>query len=53
VLERARLVHGVRAGRENLLVLDPRPITEMKAYLELVSREWDEALARLKVFVEE
>jgi DNA-binding transcriptional ArsR family regulator len=53
VLERARLVHGVRAGRENLFVLDPRPIVEMKAYLELVSREWDEALARLRAFVEE
>jgi len=53
VLERARIVHGVRAGRENLFVLDPRPIAEMKAYLELVSREWDEALARLKAFEEE
>jgi DNA-binding transcriptional ArsR family regulator len=53
VLERARLVHGVRVGRENLFVLDPRPIVEMKNYLELVSREWDQALARLKAFVEE
>ena len=53
VLERARLVRGVRVGRENLFVLDPRPIVEMKDYLELVSREWDEDLARLKAFVEE
>jgi DNA-binding transcriptional ArsR family regulator len=53
VLERARLVHGVRVGRENLFVLDPRPIVEMKDYLALVSREWEEALARLKVFVKE
>ncbi len=44
VLERARLVNAMRAGRESLFVLDPRPIAEMKAYLELVSREWDRRL---------
>jgi DNA-binding transcriptional ArsR family regulator len=53
VLERARIVHGVRAGRESLFELDPKPIDELKEYLSLVSAQWDQALGRLKVFVEE
>jgi DNA-binding transcriptional ArsR family regulator len=53
VLERARIVHGVRSGRESLFALDPRPIDELKEYLALVSAQWDQALGRLKSFVEE
>ena len=52
VLERARIVHGVRAGRESLFELDPRPMGEVKEYLDLVSAQWDQALGRLKSFVE-
>ncbi len=53
VLERAGIVRGVRAGRESLFELDPRPIHDVRDYLEQVSAQWDEALARLKAFVEE
>jgi DNA-binding transcriptional ArsR family regulator len=53
VLETAGIVHGVRAGRESLFELDPRPIQDIAEYLERVSRRWDRALARLKSFVEE
>jgi DNA-binding transcriptional ArsR family regulator len=53
VLERARIVHGVRAGRESLFELDPKPMEELKEYLSLVSEQWDQALGRLKAFVEE
>ncbi len=53
VLERARIVHGVRAGRESLFELDAKPINELKEYLDLVSEQWDWALGRLKLFVEE
>ena len=53
VLERARIVHGVRAGRESLFELDPKPISELREYLDLVSEQWDQALGRLKSFVEE
>ncbi len=53
VLERARIVHGVRAGRESLFELDPKPIEELREYLALVSEQWDRALGRLKSFVEE
>ncbi len=52
VLERAEIVHSVRTGRESLVELDPEPIEELKKYLDLVSAQWDEALARLKSFVE-
>jgi DNA-binding transcriptional ArsR family regulator len=52
VLERAEIVRSVRAGRENLFELDPEPIEELKKYLDLVSKQWDQALARLKSFVE-
>jgi DNA-binding transcriptional ArsR family regulator len=53
VLERARIVHGVREGRESLFEFNPQPIVELKEYLEAVSVQWDEALSRLKAFVEE
>jgi DNA-binding transcriptional ArsR family regulator len=53
VLERAALVHSVRTGRESLFVLDPEPMHELKKYLDHVSAQWDQALARLKAFVEE
>lgn len=53
VLERAGLVHSIRRGRESLFAFDPKPLVELKDYLEAVSRHWDERLARLKKFVEE
>jgi hypothetical protein len=32
--------------------LNPEPIEEIKKYLDLVSGKWDQALSRLKSFVE-
>jgi DNA-binding transcriptional ArsR family regulator len=52
VLERARFVHAIREGRESLFTFDPKPLLEMQEYLELVSKQWDAALGRLKNFVE-
>jgi DNA-binding transcriptional ArsR family regulator len=52
VLEGAGVVRSVRVGRESRFTLQPRPIDEARAYLDLVSRQWDDALARLKAFVE-
>jgi hypothetical protein len=34
-------------------LVDPQPIGEIQEYLAQVSRQWDQALARLKAFVEE
>jgi len=53
VLEGARIVSRVKAGRESLFELDPTPIRELREYVELVSQQWDHALSRLKAFVEE
>ena len=52
VLERARIVHCSRAGRESRFVLDLRPIADLRMFLDSISAQWDEALASLKVFVE-
>jgi DNA-binding transcriptional ArsR family regulator len=52
VLEGARLVQGSRRGRQVLFSLTPQPVEEARKYLEFVSRQWDEALGRLKAFVE-
>ena len=52
VLEAAGVVRGVREGRESLFELDPRPIEGLRKYLESVSEQWDQALGRLKAFVE-
>ncbi len=52
VLERAEIVHCVHRGRESLFAFDPKPIEEIKTYLDLVSEQWDQALGRLKSLVE-
>jgi len=52
VLEGAGMVHSIRAGRESLFELRPKPLKDAQAYLERVSGQWDDALARLKSFVE-
>ena len=53
VLEAVGIVHSVRAGRESLFEFDAKPIKEIKEYLAVVSEQWDQALARLKSFVED
>jgi DNA-binding transcriptional ArsR family regulator len=53
VLERAGIVHGVRTGRESRFEFDPQPIEGIKEYLEVVSAQWDQALSRLKAYVED
>lgn len=52
VLEGAGVVRSVHAGRETLFAFKPEPIEDVRKYLDLVSAQWDETLARLKSFVE-
>jgi DNA-binding transcriptional ArsR family regulator len=52
VLQRARIVRNVRTGRENRFEFVPEPLDEIRKYLERVSEQWDQALARLKAFVD-
>lgn len=53
VLQRAGLVRAERRGRERLFGLERERLNEAREALEGVSCQWDEALARLKAFVEE
>jgi DNA-binding transcriptional ArsR family regulator len=52
VLQDAGLVRRARRGREKLFELKPRPLDEARRALDDIARQWDEALARLKSFVE-
>jgi len=53
VLSRAGLVRDVRRGRERIWQIEPAQMEAARSYLEQVSKQWDEALSRLKKFVEE
>ena len=53
VLEHAKIVRCVRSGRHSLFQLDPEPVHQLRDYLDRISVEWDNALARLKSFVED
>jgi len=52
VLEDAGVVQSIRVGRESLFQFRSEPLKELQSYLERVSEQWDEALKRLKAFVE-
>ena len=51
-LEHAGLARSGRAGRERVWELRIERLAEVRRYLEQISRQWDEALARLKKLVE-
>jgi predicted transcriptional regulator len=53
VLERAGVVGCERSGCERLYWLEPAPLAATRAYFDGISRQWDDALARLKAVVEE
>ncbi len=53
VLEEVGVVRSIHIGRETRFALEPQPLAEARAYLDQVSQQWDEALARLKMLVEQ
>lgn len=53
VLARAGLVRGVRQGRERVYQLDPKQLEQAREYLDAIGRQWDSALSRLKILVED
>ena len=53
VLATAGLVSDLRRGRERIWELKPEQMDAARTYLEQVSKRWDQALDRLKQFVEE
>lgn len=52
VLADAGLVRDVRQGRERLWEFEPVRLDEARRSLEVIARQWDRALQRLKAFVE-
>lgn len=53
ILERAGIVRSVRAGRESLFALNREAIVGAREYLDFVSKQWDQALDRLKRYIED
>jgi DNA-binding transcriptional ArsR family regulator len=53
VMEHAGLVRSTRHGRESVWRLDHRRMADARHYLELISKQWDAALGRLRKFVED
>ena len=52
VLQDAGLVASLRVGRESRFAARRETLDEARAYLDRVSGQWDDALGRLKTFVE-
>ena len=52
VLADAGVVRDVKRGRERLWQLEPGQIEEAKRTLEIIGREWELALGKLKAFAE-
>jgi len=52
VLADAGLVRSSRRGRERVWDLEPKRLDDAHAYLERISKQWDDALGRLRQFVE-
>jgi DNA-binding transcriptional ArsR family regulator len=52
VLQKVRLVGSTKHGRERLWAVKPDAIADARRYLDGVAMQWDDALARLKDFVE-
>jgi DNA-binding transcriptional ArsR family regulator len=51
-LEEAGLVLSARAGRERVWELQPKRLAEIRRQLDAIAAQWDDALARLRRFVE-
>lgn len=52
VLAEAGVVRDVKVGRERLWHLEPARIEEARRTLEIIGRQWETALGKLKRFVE-
>jgi predicted transcriptional regulator len=53
VLETAGVVRGERHGRESRFQMLPQSIEQSREALDRISQQWDDALSRLKAFVED
>lgn len=53
VMREVGLVRKRKRGRESIWQLEQRRLKEARHCLDLLSKQWDEALGRLKKFVED
>ena len=53
VLSDAGLVRSTRRGREQIWDLETKRLADAHDYLDRISQQWDDALDRLRRFVEE
>jgi predicted transcriptional regulator len=53
VMEHAGLVRSTRQGRESVWEMEQRRLSEARRNLDLIARQWDDALERLRKFVED
>jgi DNA-binding transcriptional ArsR family regulator len=49
----AGLVHGTKSGRQRIWELETKRLEKARRCLDLISDQWDDAIARLRAFVEE
>jgi hypothetical protein len=52
-MEQAGLVRSTRLGRESVWRMKRRSLREARRHLDLISKQWDAALGRLREFVED
>lgn len=52
VIHSAGLAHSGRRGRETVWQLEPDGLAEARRYLQMISKDWDDKLKRLKHLVE-
>ena len=53
VMQQAGLVRSAWRGRESVWQLDQRRLEDARRYLDQISKQWDDALGRLRKFVED
>lgn len=53
VLAGAGLIRGTRSGKESVWRLERKRLAEARRALDLISRQWDVSLGKLKLFVED
>ena len=53
VMERSGLLRSTRHGRESVWQLDQRRLEDARRCLDMISKQWDHALLRLRRFVED
>jgi DNA-binding transcriptional ArsR family regulator len=52
-LQDAGLLRSARVGRQRIWELEPKGLDQVQRQLEKISRQWDEAIERLRAFVED